>query len=76
MRRLSLKAKILMLLIAGLSSIGVNLGGRTAKADACGHCVQIWQNGHLVGFGCVSGGQGVCTSGSNYCNISYTQRCS
>jgi hypothetical protein len=78
MPRLRLRSKLLILLIAGLSSVGMNVGSRFAKAVSCAYCVSIYdQSGRLVGYGCASGARsGVCSAGVNYCSINYTQQCS
>lgn len=77
MTRLSLRSKLLLLVVAGLSSIGINMGGKAAQAASCSYCVSIYSGDRLVGYGCVSGGrQGVCTAGGNYCSINYQQQCS
>jgi hypothetical protein len=74
--RLSLRSKLFLLALAGLSSIGINVGGKVANAGPCGTCISIYRNGQFAGYGCTSGGQGVCTAGVNYCSIDYRIRCS
>jgi hypothetical protein len=75
MPKIGLKTKLVLLLVTGLASVGVNLGGSVSKA-ACGNCVQLWQGGRLVGYGCLSGGSVGCVAASNSCTYIYSERCS
>ena len=63
----SLKAKLLLLLALVLSTIGANMA---STASACQECVSIWENGRLVGYGCVNGGHNAtCNATSWNCTL-------
>lgn len=71
MLRATLRVKIALLMILGLSTVGVNLFGSTS---ACNQCAVIRDsNGWQIGYGCVSGfswGWASCTASASGCTTS------
>jgi hypothetical protein len=74
MSTLRLKSKVLLLFVLGLSLLGLDVGNKALGwGTPCGSCLTITDpQGHIVGYGCVRGGGGVCQAGPNYCSIQYT----
>lgn len=63
-----LRMKLMLLLLLGLVTLGVNLGGTGVRAE-CGACARVMSdNGHvIVGYGCIQSSGTSCSATSTGC---------
>jgi hypothetical protein len=64
-----LRMKVMVLLLLGLATLGVNLGDRDVRAAACGACSRVLSddNTHVIGYGCVQSSGTSCSATSTGC---------